>query len=120
MLLSAFCAQVRTYAADLTQRSSLDALLQHLSDSNTQISVLVANAGGAVTRFTSYWDFSESEEATMQALNGTACYVLVRQLLPGMVQVGSRLCISGSDCFCLGFDLPGYCVQGPPVRPAVV
>jgi short-subunit dehydrogenase len=78
---------VRTYAADLTQCSSLDALMQHLSDSNTPISVLVANAGGAVTRFTSYWDFSGEEEAAMQALNGAACYVLVKQLLPGMVQV---------------------------------
>jgi short-subunit dehydrogenase len=93
---------VRAYAADLTQRSNLDALLQHLAYSNTQISVLVANAGGAVTRFTSYWDFSEAEEAAMQALNGTACYVLVKQLLPGMVQVGSRLCIGCS--LCMGFS----------------
>jgi short-subunit dehydrogenase len=82
--------QVRTYAADLTQRSSLDALLQHLADSNTPISVLVANAGGAVPRFSGYWDFSDAEEAAMQALNGTACYLLVKRLLPGMLQVRCR------------------------------
>jgi NAD(P)-dependent dehydrogenase (short-subunit alcohol dehydrogenase family) len=98
--------QVRTFAADLTHRPSLGALLQHVgcgssssrnessSSTNTssnsspiQISLLVANAGGAVPRFASYWQFSAEEEAAMQALNGTACYVLVQQLLPGMVQV---------------------------------
>jgi short-subunit dehydrogenase len=100
--------QVRTYAADLTQRASLEALLQHITAGSTSssdvttasssssssaisVSLLVANAGGAVPRFTSYWDYSDEDEAAMQALNGTACYVLVKKLLPNMVKVGALL-----------------------------
>jgi hypothetical protein len=40
--------------------------------------------------------FSQAEQAAMQpavALNGIACYMLVKQLLPGMVQVGNCLCM---------------------------
>lgn len=78
---------MRTFAADLTQRQQLDALLQHITHTSTHISLLVANAGGAVPRMTNYWQFSDDEEERMQALNGAACYVLVKALLPDMVQV---------------------------------
>ncbi|WIA21563.1 hypothetical protein OEZ85_000757 [Tetradesmus obliquus] len=89
--------QVRTFAADLTQRQQLDALLQHITHTSTHISLLVANAGGAVPRMTNYWQFSDDEEERMQALNGAACYVLVKALLPDMVQRGKGAVVAISS-----------------------
>ncbi|WIA41991.1 hypothetical protein OEZ86_009291 [Tetradesmus obliquus] len=89
--------QVRTFAADLTQRQQLDALLQHITHTSTHISLLVANAGGAVPMMTNYWQFSDEEEERMQALNGAACYVLVKALLPDMVQRGKGAVVAISS-----------------------
>ncbi|WIA18296.1 hypothetical protein OEZ85_009761 [Tetradesmus obliquus] len=76
-------AQVRTIAADLTAPGSCQQLLQSLSD--TPVSVLIANVGGGICGPCLYWHYSDADEAYVQALNGQACYSLVKGLLPGMV-----------------------------------
>jgi short-subunit dehydrogenase len=75
--------QVCTIAADLTAPGSCQQLLQQLSD--TPISVLIANVGGGICGPCVYWDYSDADETYVQQLNGTACYSLVKGLLPGMI-----------------------------------
>lgn len=109
--------QVRTFAADLTQRQQLDALLQHITHTSTHISLLVANAGGAVPRMTNYWQFSDDEEERMQALNGAACYVLVKALLPDMVQRGKGAVVAiSSSMHRLGAFVAPYAAEKAKVN----
>lgn len=90
---------MQTYAADLIDKSSYSKLLQHLTDNNIHITVLVANAGGIPnpdSAFKPYWEIPEADETQIMNLNGQACYSLVRSLLPAMVtrKKGAVVCIS--------------------------
>lgn len=91
--------QVKTYAADLVDTSSYSKLLQHLTDSNIHVSVLIANAGGVPNPagvMKPYWEISEADETQTMNLNGHSCYSLVHGLLPAMVarRKGAVVCIS--------------------------
>ncbi|KAF8061903.1 EGF1 [Scenedesmus sp. PABB004] len=77
--------QVTTHAADLTAPGACDALLARLDAEGTRVAVLVANAGGGISGPRCYWDYAAGDEAYVAALNGGACYALVRGLLPGML-----------------------------------
>lgn len=76
--------QVRTIATDLTAPGSCQQLLQQLSD--TPITVLIANVGGGACGPMVYWEYTDEDEAYVQALNGQACYSLVKGLLPSMIE----------------------------------
>jgi short-subunit dehydrogenase/uncharacterized protein YndB with AHSA1/START domain len=76
---------VETVSADLSTRSGVSALLDHVGDRN--IEVLVNNAG-----FGSYGPFNEADlnhEADEVAVDVTAVITLARAFLPGMLAQGS-------------------------------
>lgn len=88
---------MRTYATDLTEANSCRQLLQHLTISNTPISILIANVGGGIRGPTPYWEFTEDEETYLRNLNGQACYSLVRGLLPDMIRRGRGVIVAVSS-----------------------
>eukprot|EP00878_Enallax_costatus_P006270 GHUV01006573.1.p1 GENE.GHUV01006573.1~~GHUV01006573.1.p1 ORF type:complete len:360 (+),score=57.29 GHUV01006573.1:310-1389(+) len=93
-------AQVKTYAADLTDTSSYSKLLKHLSDNNIHISVLIANAGGIPNpnpKLQPYWEITEFEESQISNLNGQACYNMIRGVLPGMLASGKGAIVCTSS-----------------------
>ncbi len=77
--------KVETVAGDLSTRSGVSALLDHVGD--RPIEVLVNNAG-----FGSYGPFAEADaerEANELAVDVTAVVTLARAFLPGMIARGS-------------------------------
>lgn len=77
--------------------STYSKLLQHLSDNNIHISVLVANAGGTPWPiYKPFWQYTDHEASVIATLNGNSCYDLVRGLVPAMVAArkGAVVCIS--------------------------